>query len=162
MLREAGVERLREDRQHFHDGPKITAVGDELGALFFEQRNIFGGARRPAPSDAVFRGGGGHRGLGGEHFRILPIQRATEAQGEIARADEKPVDAARASDGVDICEGLRRFDLHDEERLGVGGGGIGEGAVEVEIVVEPGAVETALTEMFPRCFVYNRSDLVFR
>jgi lysophospholipase L1-like esterase len=62
------------------------------------------------------------------------------------RADEEAVDAGSAGDGVDVGDGFGRLDLHDEKRLGVGGGRVGERAVEVEIIVEAGAVEAALAE----------------
>ena len=86
-----------------------------------ELGDVFGGAGWSAPSDAVFRGGGGDGGLGRDHLRVFPVERATEAQREIAWADEEAVDTRRAGDGVDIGERLLRLDLDDEESVGVGG-----------------------------------------
>jgi len=98
-----------------------------------------------------------------DHLGILPVERAAEAERQVAGADEEAVDAGGAGDGVDVGESLGGFDLDDQERVGVGGGRIGEGALKVEIVVEAGAVEAALPDRgnFTACASAAASAAVF-
>ena len=58
---------------------------------------------------------------------------------------KRPSTPGRSCDGVDVGHRFGRFDLHDEEGLGVGSRGVVV-VEEVEAIVHAGAVDAAIAD----------------
>src|ERR1043166_7015952 len=54
---------------------------------------------------------------GGAHSWMVGFAKMAEVGGEVARADEQPIDAIDRGDGIDILQRPLRFDLDDHADL---------------------------------------------
>lgn len=143
-LREAFVERLGVAGKHRHDGTQVAAVGDELASFADDPPDLRGGAARTTPGDARSGRGGRDGILGCDHFRMSPVQRAVEAERKIAGADEEPIHPLGRCNRLDIGQRLRGLDLHDQQGVLMRGRGIQGRPLQIEVIVDPGAVESSL------------------
>ena len=116
----------------------------QLTALASAFLQIVFGADRHAPGFAMM-----NARVCGQLNRFFQRQTgvcAPQSNSQIARSDKQPVNAVNSRNGIDIFNGLRCFDLHDQKSFGVGLFGIVAAEVNMKVGVQPCAVLTAITD----------------